>query len=147
MSTTSSLNLEGKLRRDAGIIGLLFASTTSMVGSGWLFGAYHASRIAGPLSIGSWVLGAIIIMLIALCFAELAAMFPRSGALVHMSHASHGVGLGRIWCGLLFLAYVPVPAVEAEAIVTYANNYLPWFIQPGSAGLLRISASVISDFG
>ncbi|MDW9229938.1 APC family permease (plasmid) [Burkholderia cepacia] len=136
MSTTSSLNLEGKLRRDAGIIGLLFASTTSMVGSGWLFGAYHASRIAGPLSIGSWVLGAIIIMLIALCFAELAAMFPRSGALVHMSHASHGVGLGRIWCGLLFLAYAPVPAVEAEAIVTYANNYLPWFIQPGSAGLL-----------
>lgn len=136
MSTSSSLTLEGKLRRDAGIVGLLFASTTSMVGSGWLFGAYHASRIAGPLSIASWVLGAIIIMLIALCFAELAALFPRSGALVHMSHASHGEGLGRIWCWLLFLAYVPVPAVETEAIVTYANNYLPYFIQPGSAGLL-----------
>jgi amino acid transporter len=113
MSTTS-LSLSGKLRRDAGIVGLLFASTTSMVGSGWLFGSYHAAKIAGPLSIGSWVLGAIIIMLIALCFAELAALFPRSGALVHMSHASHGEGLGRIWCWLLFLAYVPVPAVEAE---------------------------------
>ncbi|MGR3909592.1 hypothetical protein Q3A80_21360 [Burkholderia sp. SR8] len=99
MSTTSSVDLQGKPRRDAGIIGLLFASTTSMVGSGWLFGACHASRIAGPLSIGSWVLGAIIIMLIALCFAELAAMFPRSGALVHVSHASHGVGLGRIFGG------------------------------------------------
>jgi amino acid transporter len=103
MSTTS-LTLSGKLHRDAGIVGLLFASTTSMVGSGWLFGSYHAAKIAGPLSIGSWVLGAIIIMLIALCFAELAALFPRSGALVHMSHASHGEGLGRIWCWLLFLA-------------------------------------------
>ncbi len=30
----------GKLQRDASIIGLLFASTTSMIGSGWLFGAY-----------------------------------------------------------------------------------------------------------
>jgi amino acid transporter len=139
MSTPSSLTLEGKLRRDAGIVGLLFASTTSMIGSGWLFGAYHASRIAGPLSIGSWILGAVIIMLIALCFAELAALFPRSGALVHMSHASHGEGLGRIWCWLLFLAYVPVPAVEAEAIVTYANNYLPWFIRPGSSGLLTVA--------
>lgn len=99
MSTASSLDLEDKLRRDAGIIGLLFASTTSMVGSGWLFGTCHASRIAGPLSIGSWVLGAIFTMLIALCFAALAAMFPRSGALVHMSHASHGVGLGRIFGG------------------------------------------------
>lgn len=142
MSTPSSLTLEGKLRRDAGIVGLLFASTTSMIGSGWLFGAYHASRIAGPYSIGSWVLGAIIIMLIALCFAELAALFPRSGALVHMSHASHGEGLGRIWCWLLFLAYVPVPAVEAEAIVTYANNYLPWFIRPGSSGLLTLTGFV-----
>jgi amino acid transporter len=142
MSTLSSLTLSGKLRRDAGIVGLLFASTTSMIGSGWLFGAYHASRIAGPLSIGSWIVGAVIIMLIALCFAELAALFPRSGALVHMSHASHGDGLGRIWCWLLFLSYVAVPAVEAEAIVTYANNYLPWFIRPGSAGLLSLTGFV-----
>lgn len=75
-------------------------------------------------------------LLIALCFAELGALFPRSGALVHMSHASHGEGLGRIWGWMLFLACVPVPAVEAEAVVTYANNYLPYLIQPHSTGLL-----------
>jgi amino acid transporter len=138
MATSVELSLSGELRRDARIVGLLFASTTSMIGSGWLFGAYHASKIAGPLSIWSWVVGAIIIMLIALCFAELAALFPRSGALVHMSHASHGEGLGRLWGWMLFLAYVPVPAVEAEAIVTYANNYLPYFIQPHSSGLLTV---------
>ncbi len=101
------------LRRDARIIGLLFASTTSIIGSGWLFGAFHASKIAGPLAIWSWVAGGVIILLIALCFAELAPMFPRSGALVHMSYASHGEGLGRIWGWMLFLAYVAVPAVEA----------------------------------
>lgn len=39
------------LRRDARLIGLLFASTTSMIGAGWWFGAYHAARIAGPLSV------------------------------------------------------------------------------------------------
>ena len=53
---------------------------------------------------------------------------------MHISHASHGEGLGRLWGWMLFLAYVPVPAVEAEAIVTYANNYLPYFIQPHSTG-------------
>ncbi|MEJ2375164.1 MAG: APC family permease [Pseudolabrys sp.] len=136
MAESAGLSLSGELRREARIVGLLFASTTSMIGSGWLFGAYHASKIAGPLSIWSWVVGAIIIMLIALCFAELAALFPRSGALVHMSHASHGEGLGRLWGWMLFLSYVPVAPVEAEAIVTYANNYLPYFIQPGSNGLL-----------
>ncbi len=106
------------LRRDARIIGLLFASTTSMIGSGWLFGAFHASRIAGPLSLWSWIVGAVIVMFIALCFAELAALFPRAGALVHMSHATHGDALGRLWGWMLFLAYVAVPAVEAEAVVT-----------------------------
>ena len=75
-------------------------------------------------------------MLIALCFAELATLFPKSGALVHMSHASHGDGLGRIWGWMLFLSYVPVPAVEAEAIVTYANNYIPGLIVPGASGVL-----------
>ncbi len=136
MAESVGVGSSSDLRRDARIIGLLFASTTSMIGSGWLFGAYHAAKIAGPLSIWSWVVGAVIIMLIALCFAELSALFPRSGALVHMSHASHGEGLGRLWGWMLFLAYVPVPAVEAEAIVTYANNYLPYFIQPHSNGLL-----------
>ena len=126
------------LRRDARIIGLLFASTTSMIGSGWLFGAFHASRIAGPLSLWSWIVGAVIVMLIALCFAELAALFPRSGALVHMSHATHGDALGRLWGWMLFLAYVAVPAVEAEAVVTYANNYLPYFLQPHSGGMLSV---------
>lgn len=124
------------LRRHAGPVGLMFASTTSMIGSGWLFGAFHAARIAGPFSLLSWVIGAAIILVLALCFAELAVIFPRSGALVHMSHSSHGAGLGRIWSWLLFLSYAPIPAVEAEAVVTYANNYLPYFIQPGSAGIL-----------
>jgi amino acid transporter len=132
----AGLRTPGKLRGEGRFIGLLFASTTSIIGSGWLFGAYHATRIAGPLAIWSWVVGAFIILAIAFCFAELGALFPRSGALVHMSHASHGEGLGRIWAWMLFLAYVATPAVESEAVVTYANNYLPYFIKHGSHGLL-----------
>lgn len=137
-----SIGRSSELRRDARLIGLLFASITSVIGSGWLFGAFHASRLAGPLSIWSWIVGGVIILLIALCFAELAALFPRSGALVHMSHASHGVGLGRIWSWMLFLAYVPVPAIEAEAVVNYANNYLPYFIQPRT-GVLTPTGFVV----
>jgi amino acid transporter len=139
--STPSIATPGKgLRRDAGIIGLLFASTTSMIGSGWLFGALHAAKIAGPLSLWSWVLGAVMIMLIALCFAELASLFPRSGALVHMSHASHGEGLGRVWGWMLFLSYVAVPSVEAESIVTYANNLYPHLV--GGAGVLTTEGFV-----
>jgi hypothetical protein len=31
-----------------GLVGLLFASVGSIIGSGWLFGALNASLIAGP---------------------------------------------------------------------------------------------------
>ncbi len=44
---------------------------------------------------------------------------------------------------MLFLAYVPVAPVEAEAMVTYANNYLPYFIQPHSAGLLTTTGFIV----
>jgi len=74
MAQALDVHFPRKLGRDARVIGLLFASTTSVIGSGWLFGAYHAARIAGPFSIWSWVVGAVIILLIALCFAELAAL-------------------------------------------------------------------------
>ena len=54
------------LKRHLGPIGLLFAGVGSIIGSGWLFGAFNATRIAGPVAIFAWVLGAIMIMLIGL---------------------------------------------------------------------------------
>lgn len=124
-----------KLRRDAGAIGLLYASLGSIIGSGWLFGALHAAVQAGPWSVFSWVIGAAAILLLAFVFAELATMFPNSGAMVHMTHVSHGDLVGRIWSWILFLAFVLVPPVEVTAVLTYTNSYLPGLIHP-QTGLL-----------
>jgi amino acid transporter len=124
-----------KLRRDAGVIGLLYASLGSIIGSGWLFGALHAAVEAGPWSVMSWVIGALAILLLAFVFAELSTMFPNSGALVHMTHVSHGDFVGKIWSWILFLAFVSVPPVEVSAVLTYSNNYIPGLVEPHS-GLL-----------
>jgi amino acid transporter len=117
-----------KLRRDAGMIGLLYASLGSIIGSGWLFGALHAATQAGPWSVFSWIIGAIATLFVALVFAELSTMFPNSGALVHMTHVSHGDLVGKIWSWILFLAFVSVPPVEVSAVLTYANSYIPGLI-------------------
>jgi amino acid transporter len=124
-----------KLRRDAGVIGLLYASLGSIIGSGWLFGALHAAVQAGPWSVLSWVIGAAAILLLAFMFAELSTMFPNSGAVVHMTHVSHGDFVGKVWSWILFLAYVSVPPVEVTAVLTYANSYIPGLIGPHT-GLL-----------
>ena len=121
-----------KLRRDAGVIGLLYASLGSIIGSGWLFGALHAAVQAGPWSVLSWIIGAVSILFLAFVFAELSTMFPNSGALVHMTHVSHGDFVGKVWSWILFLAFVSVPPVEVSAVLTYSNNYIPGLIDPHS---------------
>jgi amino acid transporter len=123
-----------KVRREAGVIGLLYASLGSIIGSGWLFGALNASMQAGPFSMISWTIGATAVLFLAFVFAELSTMFPNSGALVHMVHVSHGDMLGKIWSWILFLAFVSVPPVEVIAVLTYMNSLRPGFLD--AAGLL-----------
>ena len=121
---------QGKLRKEAGLVGLLFAGVSSMIGSGWLLGPMHAAKDAGPLSIGSWAIAALVVGLIALVYAELGPLFTRSGGLMYMSLITHGRLVGRIWSWILFLAYVSIAPVEAMAVVTYANSYLPGMVHP-----------------
>ncbi|HEX7964509.1 MAG TPA: APC family permease [Gammaproteobacteria bacterium] len=134
---------KGKLRKDAGLIGLLFAGLSSTIGSGWLFGPMHAAQIAGPLSIGSWAIAALVVGLIAMVYAELGPLFPRSGGLMHISLISHGRLVGRVWSWILFLAYVTIAPVEAMAVVTYANGYLPGMVNPDT-GLLTTLGVMVS---
>ncbi len=119
---------QGKLRKDAGLVGLLFVGVSTMIGSGWLLGPMHSARDAGPLSIGSWAIAALVVGLIALVYAELGPMFTKSGGLMYMSLITHGRLVGRIWSWILFLAYVSIAPVEAMAVVTYANNYVPGMV-------------------
>ena len=61
------------LKREVGMIGLLWASMGSIIGSGWLFGAQKGLMAAGPAAIISWVIGGFAILVLALIHAELAA--------------------------------------------------------------------------
>ena len=65
-----------QIRREVGPFALMLTGLGSIIGSGWLFGAWRAAQIAGPGAIWAWVIGAAIIMTVALTYAELGAMFP-----------------------------------------------------------------------
>jgi amino acid transporter len=83
-----------KLHRDVSTIGLLFVCLGSVIGSGWLFGALYASQIAGPASIISWVLGALVMLVLALVHAELGSMYPVAGARPGTLTSLSGTSLG-----------------------------------------------------
>jgi amino acid transporter len=114
------------LRRDVGRIGLLFTSVGSIIGSGWLFGALNASKQAGPAAVVSWALGGVMILLIALVYAELGAMFPVSGGVVRFPHFAFGSFASYTAGWITWLAAASVAPIEVEAALQYATNYLPW---------------------
>lgn len=113
------------LRRDAGPTGLLFASIGGMIGSGWLFGALNAAKIAGPAALISWVIGGVAVLLLAFVYAELSTMFPRPGAVIIFPQLCFGALAAQVMSWVNFLAYVIVAPVEAVAVVSYTANFVP----------------------
>ena len=57
---------------------LVLLGLGSLIGSGWLFGAWEASSMAGPAAIISWVIGFLVIGTIAYNYIEIGTMFPQS---------------------------------------------------------------------
>ena len=113
-----------KLRRDLSLQQLFFISFGAIIGSGWLFAVLAASAVGGPAVVLSWVIAGILIIFVALNYAEVACMLPRSGAVVRYPHLSHGGYLGYIVSWAFLVATVSVPSIEAEGVVTYASTYL-----------------------
>ncbi len=128
------------LERGVGFIGLLWASETSIIGSGWLFGALGAATIAGPSAILGWVLGSIIILTLALVHAELAGLFPVSGGTSRFPHYAFGSFAGATFGWASYLQAATVAPIEVLAAIQYlstahwARNFFHFTPAAGGAG-------------
>lgn len=104
-----------KLRRDIGLVGLLFCSVGSIIGSGWLFGALSASIVAGPAALISWILGGAGVIVLALIHAELGGMYPVAGGSARYPHYAFGSMIGFAAGWFAFLGAVTTAPIEVEA--------------------------------
>jgi len=126
MTTEVSTRSEPQLKRHVGVVGLLFASVGSIIGSGWLFGALNASQQAGPAAVISWALGGVMILLIALVYAELGTMFPLSGGVVRFPHLAFGSFASYTAGWITWVAVATTAPIEVEAALQYATKYAPF---------------------
>ena len=123
--TTGSIESDKKLRKELSFRDLLMLSLGGIIGSGWLFAVLSANAEAGPAVIVSWIVGGILVLFIAVNYAEVSGMLPRTGAIVRYPHLSHGSYTGYILGWTYMLSAVTVPTIEAEAVVGYAATYVP----------------------
>jgi amino acid transporter len=113
-----------KLRREVGLVGLVFASLGSIIGAGWLFGALYASSLAGPAAIFAWLLGGAAMMLLALTHAELGATYPVAGGNARFPHYAFGSVIGFTSGWVAFLGALTVGPIMVQATLLYASNYV-----------------------
>jgi amino acid transporter len=112
-------------KREMGLIGATWASETSIIGSGWLFGALYASQAAGPLALLGWVIGGVAIIILALVHAELGAMFPVAGGTARFPHFAFGSVSGISFGFFSWLQAVTVAPIEVYAVFQYLSYYWP----------------------
>jgi amino acid transporter len=122
-AATPSQSSSGHLLREIGLIGLLWASMGSIIGSGWLFGAQKGLVAAGPAAIISWVVGGVAILFLALVHAELGAMFPVSGGSARFPHYAFGGVAGASFGWFSWLQAATVAPIEVSAMILYAGHY------------------------
>jgi amino acid transporter len=128
MTTTAarephSVQHQPNMRRHLGTTSLLFSGVGSIIGSGWLFGAMTAAGLAGPAAIFSWIIGAVMILIIGLVYAELGTMFPLPGGVIRFPHISFG-GFASYTVGwVTWIAAATVAPIEVEGALQYATRY------------------------
>lgn len=112
-------------QRSIGPFGLLFVGISSVIGSGWLFGPLYAAQIAGPAAVLSWIIGGLLMSVIALTFAELGSAFPSAGGMIQFAHDSHGPLVSFVIGWMVWVSSLAVAPVETLGLVQYTANYIP----------------------
>jgi len=141
IAKTDSTQEDIRTKRAIGVVQLTFIGITSMVGSGWLFGAFHSAKIAGPAAIFAWFIGAFAVLLIALTLAELGPLFPQSGGIARYLEYTHGSLAGFLGGWINWLGIAASVPTEAAASVQYLSSIR------GFQGLFDLTAGGMSYMG
>jgi amino acid transporter len=108
-----------------GLIGATWASETSIIGSGWLFAPLTAALLVGGAAVIDWLIAGVIVIVLALCHAELGAMYPVSGGTARFPHFAFGSVAGIGFGFFSYLQAVTIAPIECFAFMNYASYYWP----------------------
>ncbi len=111
------------LKREMGLIGATWASETSIIGSGWLFAPLTAALLIGGAAVLDWIIAGVVVIVLALCHAELGAMYPVSGGTARFPHFAFGSVAGIGFGFFSYVQAVTIAPIECYAFIQYAAYY------------------------
>jgi len=122
--TTATRPADVGLKREMGLVGAMWSSETSLIGSGWLFGSLYAAQAAGTGALLAWVIAGVIVIVLALVHSELGGMYPVAGGTARFPHFAFGSVAGASFGFFSWLQAVCVAPIECFAVMQYGQY---WF--------------------
>jgi APA family basic amino acid/polyamine antiporter len=139
MSSVSEATTGSPLLRDIGKWDLVALVLNSIVGAG-IFGLpARAYALAGPYSILAYLVCAVPVLLIVLCFAEVSSRFKETGGLYLYARAAFGPLAGFEIGWLAWLARLTAFA----ALCNLFADYLSYFLPLSGSGTGRVAAIAV----
>lgn len=146
------------LERESGLVrGLserqvVMMAIGSAIGTGLFLGSTLAISLAGPSVILSYVLGAVIALIMAWSLMEMSTVLPTAGSFGVYAEAYLGPWAGFTIRWFYWLAQVVAIGGEATAAGIYAQFWFPhvplwYFVIAFSALLVAVNASNVKNFG
>lgn len=123
-----------EFKRSVSTAGVLFASISAMVGSGWLFSPLYAAQMAGPAALLSWLIAGIFTLIVALTFAELGTLFPIAGGVANYPYFTHGKFVGFLLGWISWMTMVVISPIEVQAAIQYGSNFFPALYEKQGTG-------------
>lgn len=129
MNSTSATRREGQFHRELGLLDASAIVAGSMIGSGIFIVSSDVARlVASPgWLLAVWVLNALITILGALSYGELAAMMPRAGGQYVYLREAYSPLVGFLYGWTLFLV-IQTGTIAAVAVgfAKYLGVLVPW---------------------
>jgi len=117
------------MKRKISTFSLLLLIINGTIGSAWLFAPYFSAQIAGTGAFAAWIIGGLMTIAIALCFAECSVKIPLAGGTPEVARATHGEFMAFSVSWIAWLSSITVPAIEVQAVLQYGANYFPRLVE------------------
>jgi|ETNmetMinimDraft_2_1059921.scaffolds.fasta_scaffold20186_1 amino acid transporter/precorrin-6B methylase 2 len=114
---------------------ILLITINAIMGTGIFFLPALGAQIAGPASIISWIIIAIISIYVSMCFAELVSMFPKAGGIYEYAKQA----FGRFTSFILGWITIVAGNVTIAMLIVGAIQYL----LPVNAPVAKIGISIL----
>lgn len=128
-------------------LALVLISTGGMIGSGWLFSPFYGLQTAGTGVLLSWLITAILTLIIGLTFAEVATILPIVGGVMRFMGVTHSRPLGFIFIALAWVSYIVYLPLEAQSALQYLGFWIPELITHKDSGVTLSGYGLMAGLG